>query len=424
METTGSTRMWPRADRLLRELGSIPSRFWVLAAGLASLLLFFGSITPMSYGVFGNGIEAVSLYQRVGELGVLLTALAPLVALRWTWTALATSAAVPVVLVVLGDNHQWSFVSFAGLLGVAACGAWWAPRTSWVASAVAVCFPLALALAGTTVVAPDGAQSQVASRPGGNSLPIELTTLALYLFVVVSVTGAAHGLRSSARRAADRAALDGERRAVSNDAALLGERSRLARDLHDVVAHHVFLIAVRAETAPYTVPDIGPGARLVLADIAEDSRKALDELRGVLGVLRRADGDSRRSPQPGAGDIGELVASAAEAGEVTLTGAEHLAALPPATGYVAYRLVQEALTNARRHAPRAPVRVEVAATGGGIRFRVANRAVGSGPVTPGRGLTGMAERVAAVGGELDTEVRGGDFVVEAHLPAGPAAARA
>ncbi|MGI9157444.1 MAG: sensor histidine kinase [Marmoricola sp.] len=383
-------------DKTLREMGTIPARFWLFALGWTAALLFFGAITPMQYGFFGNGQNAVTLFEQLGEVGVLLTALAPLVALRWVWVGTVVGAVVPVVLAALGNTHEWSFVSFAGLLGVAACGVWWAPRASWVAAGVALCFPLVLAFVGSTVVAPDGAESQVASMPGGNTLLIEIVTFLLYLVLVLMVMGAAHGLRLSARHAVDRAALEAERRDVTNDAEVLGERSRLARDLHDVVAHHVSLIAVRAETAPYTVPDLSPAARLVLADIAEESRKALDELRGVLGILRRVDGEVGRTPQPGGSDVEELVATAGGAGDVTLTGADHLSALPSATGYVAYRVVQEALTNAR--------------------LRVSNRADGVESVTAGRGLTGMAERVAAVGGELDTEVRGGDFVVEARLP--------
>ena len=151
--------------------------------------------------------------------------------------------------------------------------------------------------------------------------------------------------------------LAGERRAVENEAAVLDERSRLARDLHDVVAHHVSLIAVRAETAPYTYPDLSTDARLILSEIATDSRTALDELRGVLGILRRSDDAGRRTPQPSAIDIGGLVLKAQSTTDVVSASLQGLETVQPTPGYVAYRVVQEALTNARRHAPGAPVDV-------------------------------------------------------------------
>ena len=190
---------------------------------------------------------------------------------------------------------------------------------------------------------------------------------------------------------------------------MLDERSRLARDLHDVVAHHVSLIAVRAETAPYTYPDLSADARLILSEIATDSRTALDELRGVLGILRRL---RRRRPTYAAA-LRDPTSAAwcsrrSQATDVVSASLQGLETVQPTPGYVAYRVVQEALTNARRHAPGAPVDVTAHGDGaGGIRVLVTNRVSEQGDAEPGRGLTGMAERVAAVGGRArDRGARG------------------
>ena len=140
----------------------------------------------------------------------------------------------------------------------------------------------------------------------------------------------------------------------------------------------------------------------------------------MLGVLRRSDAGARRTPQPSASDIGGLVLKAQSTTDVVSASLQGLETVQPTPGYVAYRVVQEALTNARRHAPGAPV--DVTAHGdaaGGIRVLVSNRVPEPTAAVPGRGLTGMAERVAAVGGELETGVRAGEFVVEARLPAVP-----
>ncbi len=209
--------------------------------------------------------------------------------------------------------------------------------------------------------------------------------------------------------------------AVTRDAAVLDERARLARDLHDVVAHHVSLIAVRAETAPYSVTDLGAGGRQVLADIAEDARRALDELRGVLGVLRRASDDPALAPQPTAADIPALVARAAASGEQVRWTHEPdgLDTIPPPIGYAGYRVVQEALTNARRHAPGRPVEVTCRPGGRGMWLRVVTdvgRPLGS--PAPGRGLTGARERVEALEGRFAAGPVADSFVVEAEIPAG------
>ena len=237
---------------------------------------------------------------------------------------------------------------------------------------------------------------------------------------------------------------------VEEQSQVTAERARLARDLHDVVAHHVSLIAVRAETAPYTHPSLPVEARTVLAEIASDARRALDELRGVLGILGRSTGGDR-TPQPSWDDVAALVDRAASSGErVTLVGvpvAQLAADTDAALGYVAYRVVQEGLTNARRHAPGAAATVRLERTGALAVVSVVTAATGgaswqaddepTAPITPvapvtrplpsgtpsprepGHGLAGMRERVEALGGRLVAGPRDGGFALEAILPLGP-----
>ncbi|MGB0191848.1 MAG: sensor histidine kinase, partial [Nocardioides sp.] len=242
--------------------------------------------------------------------------------------------------------------------------------------------------------------------------------LAAYAVAAALVLAVAEAARRSGERASRVRALEARAGEVEQQSAVTEERARLARDLHDVVAHHVSLIAVRAETAPYTTSDLGDGGKEVLAEIAADSRRALDELRGVLGVLQRSRTDPELAPQPTAADLPDLVARAADAGEpVTWTdGPSGLAEVPAPIGYAAYRVLQEALTNARRHAPGRPVEVSVRGSGSGLWLRVVTRLAASVPdQKPGRGLTGARERVEALGGTFLAGPAGDTFVVEADL---------
>lgn len=193
---------------------------------------------------------------------------------------------------------------------------------------------------------------------------------------------------------------------------LAGERARLARDLHDVVAHHVSLVAVRAESAPYVHPSLNDEARGVLAAIAADAREALTELRQVLVVLQRTDG-SDRAPQPTACDVDGLVDSAVAAGQpVVVVGT--WTDISPAIGYVLYRAVQEGLTNARRHAQGGTTRLLRTQSGDRVGFSLSNAA--QSVDEPGRGLIGMRERVESLGGSLDADVVDGQFVLAVSLP--------
>jgi signal transduction histidine kinase len=222
---------------------------------------------------------------------------------------------------------------------------------------------------------------------------------------------------------------------------LLEERARIARELHDVVAHHMSLLAVRAETAPYRLSELPEPARAEFAELAQAARDALTDLRRLLGVLRSEDAGPELAPQPDLDAVADLVAATRRAGV-------DVSYLPPDTGGIGagarrppdpvalagFRIVQEALANATRHAPGAPVTVQVWPGGHELAVRVHNAAPpggadpaadpapdpaadpGAGPYA-GHGVTGMRERAAALGGAFSAgPTDDGGFSVTATLP--------
>jgi signal transduction histidine kinase len=208
------------------------------------------------------------------------------------------------------------------------------------------------------------------------------------------------------------------------DQAAMGERARIARDLHDVVAHHVSAIAVQAETARLTTTDLPEEGRKQFESIGQTARDALDEMRRLLGVLREdTNAEPARAPQPGLLQLGELVDTARAAGTtVRLTMSGEITQLVPGIDLCAYRILQEALTNARRHAPGATVDVEIVYSGDSLRLRVSDDGPGRATAEPdGHGLLGMRERALMVGGTLKAGPgHDGGFAVEAELPIGAA----
>ncbi|MVU76416.1 sensor histidine kinase [Nocardia sp. ET3-3] len=206
--------------------------------------------------------------------------------------------------------------------------------------------------------------------------------------------------------------------------AILEEKARIARDLHDVVAHHMSMVVVQAQTAPYRISGLSPDARAEFESIGTGARAALNEIRGMLGVLRSDGMLPEHAPQPRAADVPELFEGALRAGvPITWTVDGELEAVPETTGLALYRIVQESLANASRHAPGAAVRVRIAC-GAELTLEVANdRAIAVRPgdhpasSTSGSGIAGMQTRAAAVGGVLTATPRpDGGFEVHAQLP--------
>ena len=228
----------------------------------------------------------------------------------------------------------------------------------------------------------------------------------------------------------DRAArLERERDAQARVAAV-AERARIARELHDVIAHNVSVMVVQADGASYTLATDPGRAKEALAAISATGRQALAEMRRMLGVLRREeDGPTElRAPQPGIGELGELLDQARMAGlpvSFTVEGAPQ--PLPGGVALAAYRIVQESLTNTRKHAgPVASASVVLRYSPDALVLTISDDGRGgAAPDGAGHGLTGMRERVAMYGGSVAAGPRpGGGFEVVATLPLIPVQAGA
>ncbi|MFF0445904.1 sensor histidine kinase [Streptomyces sp. NPDC004609] len=205
---------------------------------------------------------------------------------------------------------------------------------------------------------------------------------------------------------------------------LLEERTTIARELHDVVAHHMSVVAIQAEAAPYRVENPPPELEQAFVTIRENAVAALTELRRILGVVRAEDYEAPDAPQPVLADLDHLLANVRVAGleaEKAVTGAVRV--LPPGVELSAYRIIQEALSNALRHAPGSTARVEISYVLGGLGLRIVNTAA-QGLVKPspgaGHGITGMRERVTMLNGEMTAEeTADGGYEVAAYIPVTP-----
>ncbi|MFF2373667.1 sensor histidine kinase [Streptomyces xiamenensis] len=341
---------------------------------------------------------------------------------------LGTAQAAPLMLAAARPLAAWYIVFVADVLTALALLLWadtlggqaWPWPPPGIIGYLLLCLPLALRLPRRTLVAvwlatvaagvllgllnPD-------HSPGSNVLLVVLSGVVLLL-------GGAVRERSEAQHVSE---VERARRT------LLEERARIARELHDVVAHHMSVITVQADSAPYRIEGIPEAAREEFATIAGTARQSLAEMRRLLGVLRSegSGGDPQLAPQPGLGELDALVESAVHAGvDARLTRSGEADGLPQAVTLSAYRIVQEALANVVRHAPGAGVTVTVAVDDArsALRVEVVNGPAAA-PARPleshgtGHGLIGMRERTRLVGGELDTgRTADGGFRVAAVLP--------
>jgi signal transduction histidine kinase len=339
----------------------------------------------------------------------------------WTPTSfgLAALVAAPLMLMRARPALAWQ-VSFAGLI-IAGVSVDVMPESPWPWHPVQI--PVALAAYGWFGV-----------RRGRAELlwALFLTGVVVLAFVdspnsvavfglVLAITVTADQIRR--RREAQRGLVEEEARTEVEKArrAVLEERTRIARELHDVVAHHMSLIAVRAETAPYRLEGVSGEVREEFTGIAAASREALTEMRRLLGVLRSEDAegvDPQKAPQPQLESLALLVETATTAGvDVTLAQSGDPDSVPPAVQLTAYRIVQEALSNATRHAPGLPVRIALDVwPGRELRLLVENPHASPGPAGTGLGIAGMRERATLLGGTLSVGSEGDGFVVRAALP--------
>jgi signal transduction histidine kinase len=257
--------------------------------------------------------------------------------------------------------------------------------------------------------------------------------VAIALSTVVVVLGIAlRGRREARTELSRQTTLTAEERARRT---LLEERNRIARELHDVVAHHMSVISIQAQVAPHLVPDPPDELKENLEGIRHNALEALTELRRVLGVLRSEDpgtdsaddaGNDPHSPQPTLDRLDALVENTRAAGlSVTTRTTGERRPLPSGVELSAYRIVQEALSNVLRHAPGASASVEVDYVPYGLRVEVVNsRPLHVAPESPGagHGLLGMRERAAMLGGALSAHaLPDGGYQVSAFLPVAPRA---
>ncbi|MFJ3904412.1 sensor histidine kinase [Streptomyces sp. NPDC090025] len=247
-----------------------------------------------------------------------------------------------------------------------------------------------------------------------NDAPQMLFAAALLLLVI--------SLRQVRRDAAREVTAQASETAVERGRrTLLEERTTIARELHDVVAHHMSVVAIQAEAAPYRVENPPPELEQAFVTIRENAVAALTELRRILGVVRAEDYEAPEAPQPTLADLDGLIGNVREAGlDVTKTVTGAVRELPQGVELSAYRIVQEALSNVLRHAPGAAAQVEVSYVLGGLGVRIANGPA-RGLVKPspgaGHGITGMRERVTMLGGDMTADpTDDGGYEVAVFVP--------
>ena len=390
-------RAGANARRIVRAPAAAPVSATVLGvlAAVEVIMRREGSIDPMGELLLALCVTAPLALVRVDVVTAAATGTAAMLLSVVTFGQ-ATVAGVLALMVVLHllalqRRARWSVLLVSPLLG----------------------YPIVVPLLGYPIVAPAG---------GGAARTPAVVITALAVVAVGLGRARRTGAEAAQRRVSTQTVAD----AVLEHAAR-GERARIARELHDVVAHHISMISVQAETARLATPGMPAAGAERLSAIGDTARAALTEMRRLLGVLREdAPAATTRTPQPGLDQLNELVDEARD-----FTGASTrlivrgpVTPLDPGVELTAYRIVQEALTNARRHAPGAAVDVELDYAGDALRLRIRDNGPapdGDGTVNGGggrrHGLLGMRERAAMVEGELWTgPAPASGFVVEAVLP--------
>ncbi|MDR7190137.1 signal transduction histidine kinase [Microbacterium sp. BE35] len=381
----------------------------------------FGALALATVALFSVLVPVhIALYLQPAPLAFLFGAMlcaSPLVAVRFPrWSiAMCTVAAVALPLPVGEPATTWpwpwsvpamlAFILFVGVLAV--LHGWRVALLAWLLG-IGGTLAVVIALAATVPVVAGIVNLVIVTSVSGAALLVAVL--------------AASRLRVGAELTRERelTALEQSRRV------LVEERARIARELHDVVAHGMSLIQVQASTARYRVPGLPDEAGQEFDEIARTAREGLTEMRRLLGVLRTEDQQADLAPQQGLRDIPDLVQALRRAGaEIDAALAPVPEAVPSAVDIAAFRIVQEALSNAVRHAPQAPIELAVETDAATLRLRVRN-AASSGAPSPdastslGHGLLGMRERAALVGGTVSAGAHAdGGWIVRASLPLAP-----
>lgn len=392
----------PSADQWhrLQAFWSSPARHALYALGMAVLLIYgsYGEAHPSQPNDYVVNGHHVPQTPTAAYLLVAVACLALGWRRRWPLTVLAVSTTAVVVYSLLG------YVNGAAVIAPMVALYTLASRASVRRALAAAAGTLAVLLAATMPANPFG--------PTGGVVVIMPFTAAVACFAGIAV-GSRRAYIASIR---DRAEADARRRIDE-------ERLRIARELHDVVAHTMATINVQASAAAHVLAQRPDTAAEALQAIRAASKEGLRELRAILNVLRQADEADPTQPAPGVAQIGVLVAEADRAGlATTLTVTGQQRPLPGAVDLAAYRIIQESLTNAIRHAGPATAAVSLRYGDADLRIDVADtgRGCSAGAATgegTGHGLGGMRERAASVGGVVEAGPSGsGGFRVTARLP--------
>ncbi|MDQ1513369.1 MAG: hypothetical protein QOC59_1211 [Microbacteriaceae bacterium] len=399
----GARRRWPAAAArwtvaLLVRLDVRATVVTAVVLGGVALLAVEAPTGAVTYGLPG----LVAFLLAVAHAGSV-----PLAAVRPVTAGLASIAAATTLQALTADHTgriwPWWVVMMitevAVLFVIGLLGSWRVAVACWIGSIV------------TSMVV-----GGVRGASDADSVNLVVYASVSASFVVISVVLAQwHRIRALLLRERQVSAGEYSRRMLAE------ERARIARELHDVVAHSMSIINVQAATARYRHPDFDERALAEFEDIGAASRQALDEMRGLLDVLRQEDGPGETRPQPRFEDLPELVAQAERAGlGITWVSTAEPGGAPVAdvVGLVAYRIVQEALSNAMRHAPGSAVEVRCDKRREVLELLVRNTGEGlpERAGEAGYGLVGMAERAASVGGTVRTGFVAGGFEVAAVLP--------
>jgi signal transduction histidine kinase len=277
-----------------------------------------------------------------------------------------------------------------------------------------------IALSGSAAFA--GAMFFAVSQPGETDDPwwLDLSVTVIATAAILGwgmYIGSRRELIWTLKNRAERAESEQEQRVAQ---ARANERARIAREMHDVLAHRISQVSMHAGALAFR-EDLTPEQVHASASvIREKAHEALTDLRGVLGVLRGPDGEPALAPQPTYADLGLLIAEARQGG-LSVTVDDRVAApdqVPEAVGRTVYRIVQEGITNARKHAPGSLLTVELTGSPDAGLDVVMRNPLGFGTTTPGSGLglVGLAERAELRGGRLEARREGATFVVHGWIP--------
>jgi signal transduction histidine kinase len=372
----------------------------VILSALAVIL--YTIIVPVHASIYGSPLPVTMLLAAAAVA-------APLVSVRYPSLAilLFTAAAVLIPLMVTRDvsvDAPWPW-SVPMLIAFAVTVSAFTFQHGWRRGLVMLAVGTAAGLT-TAIMLP--------SIPSGNTLIVTTSVVGAVYLIAVLLAGRLRLGDELSRERAHTAEEQAKRELVE-------ERSRIARELHDVVAHSMSLIQVQASTARYRVPDLAPGVATEFDDIAGTAREALTEMRRILGVLRTEDHTAELAPQRGIDDIPALVESTRRAGAEVALAMAVSGDVAPASQIAAYRIVQESLSNAVRHAPGSAISVTVTADDMTVTIVVRN-APSADPVGApgGYGMRGMTERALLLGGSVEAGADvDGEWRVTARLPRHP-----